>query len=122
MWPMIAATLGSAAIGALSGAQQRKAQQEQNQAQADIAAAQTQYSPWTNIKPQAAQMQTVTGSPLGGAAQGALSGAMFAQGMKNQDAAKSNPEADAMEKLRQEQMKNNFQNSNLQMPGSILNR
>jgi hypothetical protein len=123
-WVTVGIAGGTALLGALSAANQRKAQQQQNQAQADISAAQTQYSPWTGVKPQAAQMQAVTGDPLGGAAQGALSGAMFAQGMKNQDAnrPKVNPEQDAMEKMKQEQMKNSFSNSGMQMPNSILNR
>lgn len=44
-----------------------------------MAAAQTEYSPWTGIKPGTPQMQAVTGSALGGAEQGALSGAMFSK-------------------------------------------
>lgn len=67
----------TAAVGAVQGNQQRRAQQQQNQQQTDIAAAQTQYSPWTGIKPQGVQFNPVTGSALGGAAQGALAGAMY---------------------------------------------
>jgi hypothetical protein len=66
-------------VGAVQGAQQRKAQQDANQQQANISAAQTEFSPWTKIQPQAANLQPVTSSALGGAAQGALAGAMYSK-------------------------------------------
>lgn len=79
----LTATAGMAALGAYNADQQRKAQQKQNQLSADITAAQTQYSPWTKITPQAFQGQAPTGNAVAGAAEGALGGAMF--GMKLQD-------------------------------------
>jgi len=74
--------VGAAAIGAVTAAQQRKAQQQANQQSSDVNAAQTQFSPWTGIKPQAFAPQAVTANALGGAVQGGLGGAMFAQGQK----------------------------------------
>jgi len=73
-----AAIAGSAVLGAVQGQQQRQAQQRANQQSADISAAQMQYSPWTKIAPQTAQVTPVTGSMLGGAEKGALTGAMYA--------------------------------------------
>lgn len=66
------------AIGAVQGAQQRKAQQEANQQNANLNAAQMEYSPWTGVKPGVATAAPVTASAFGGAEKGALSGAMFA--------------------------------------------
>jgi hypothetical protein len=76
-WPVVAAM---AAMGAIQGEQQRKAQQQANRQQAEVAAAQTEYSPWTGIKPQGVNFSPVTSSAMGGAAQGALSGAMMGKG------------------------------------------
>jgi len=77
--------LAVAAVSAVQGEAQRAAQQRQNQKQADISAAQTQYSPWTHLGASTPQMQAPTPSALGGAAQGALAGAMYSQQSKNND-------------------------------------
>lgn len=69
--------LALAAVGAAQGAAQRQAQQKVNQAQADISAAETRYSPWTGIKPQGVQLQAPTTSGFQGAVQGGLSGLMY---------------------------------------------
>lgn len=90
MWPAIAAM---AAIGALQGAQQRKAQQQANQQSANITAAQTEFSPWTKISPQGFQATPITGNAFGGALQGGLSGAMFAQANKSQAPSGGDPNA-----------------------------
>lgn len=76
-----------AALGAVQGNQQRQAQAKANQQNADISAAQTQYSPWTNIKPQGVQMGALGGGALGGAEQGALAGAMYSKALGGQKAA-----------------------------------
>lgn len=73
----VGVAVGTTALGAVQGAQQRKAQQRANQQSADISAAQEEFSPWTGQKPQEAKIGAVTGSPLQGAVQGALTGAMF---------------------------------------------
>ena len=93
--------VGAAAIGAVTAAQQRKAQQQANQQSSDVNAAQTQFSPWTGIKPQAFAPQAVTANALGGAVQGGLGGAMFAQGQKKSDAELSN--LNAQTKMMQQQ-------------------
>ena len=59
--------------------EQRKAQERANRQQTEIAAAQTQFSPWTGIKPSTPQLGAVTASGAGGALQGGLAGAMFGQ-------------------------------------------
>lgn len=71
-WIMV----GTAAIGAIQGAQQAKAQRKANQQNADMAAAQTEFSPWTGAKPGQAEMGAITTSALEGGVQGAMTGAM----------------------------------------------
>ena len=73
MWPAIAL----AGLGAIQGGQQAAAQRDANKQQAQMAAAQTEFSPWTGAGPGKANLQAVTGSPLAGAVQGGLSGAMY---------------------------------------------
>jgi hypothetical protein len=73
MWPAIAL----AGLGAIQGQQQADAQRQANKQQADMAAAQTEFSPWTGAGPGKAKLGAVTGSPLAGAVQGGLSGAMY---------------------------------------------
>lgn len=65
-------------LGALQGSIQANAQKNAQKRQADLAAAQTQYSPWTGISPQQFQPQAVdaTGSMLTGALGGGLAGYM----------------------------------------------
>jgi hypothetical protein len=72
-------------VGALQGAANRKAQQNANEQQANISAAQMEYSPWTKMAPQSFTPQAVKESGFGGAAQGALGGAMFSQANKKAD-------------------------------------
>ena len=84
-WVVAGTAAGTALLGAYQGEQQRKAQVAANNQQAQMAAAQTQYSPWTGMGAGQANLSPVTGSALGGAIQGGLSGAMFAQGMKKGD-------------------------------------
>ena len=79
--------LATAAIGAVQGDAQRRAQQNANQQAANVSAAQTEFSPWTHITPQGFAPQAPTTSGFGGAAQGALSGVMFGQQMKQNDLA-----------------------------------
>jgi hypothetical protein len=81
-WVVSGVAVGSAVIGAYSQEEQRKAQVAANKQQAEMAAAQTQYSPWTGMGSGQANMQPVTGNALSGALQGGLSGAMFGQGLK----------------------------------------
>lgn len=74
-------------IGALTGMEQARAQRKAQQQQAQISAAQTQYSPWTGIKPQQYTPQPVESgleSGLKGGIAGGLSGYM--QGLKMQKA------------------------------------
>ena len=71
--------VGMAAVGAVQGAEQRSAQKKANKAQADAAAAQTEFSPWTKAGPGQLNQQAVTGSALGGAVQGGLAGAMYSK-------------------------------------------
>lgn len=99
---MIAATLGSAALGAHSANQQRKSQERANQQQGAISAAQQEMSPWTGVKAQEYNPQAVTGDPLSGAIQGGVSGAMAGYGVKKgmaEDAAL----ADAAKKSQEEE-------------------
>lgn len=58
---------------------QRKAQQDANQKNAQINAAQMEYSPWTGVKPGEVQMQATPNTALASGLQGGLSGAMFAK-------------------------------------------
>jgi len=69
--------VGMTAVGAVTAANSRKAAQEQNQKQAEMAAAQTQYSAWTGAAPGEFTPQAVPGGALQGAATGALSGMMY---------------------------------------------
>jgi len=71
--------------GALSAHQANKSRQAQadaNNQSAQISAAQQEFSPWTGITPQAVQTSPLGTDAIGGAAQGALSGAMFANANK----------------------------------------
>lgn len=94
MWP----TLALAALGAIQGEGQRRSQERANKQQANISAAQTEFSPWTGLTPQAFTPQAEGAGALGGAVQGGLSGAMFSQGLDKADAeaARLKAEADAM--------------------------
>lgn len=85
-WVVSGAAAATAVVGAYSADQQRKAQQDANKQQAEMAAAQTQYSPWTGMQTGQANLQPVTASALQGGLQGGLSGAMFGQGMKTSQA------------------------------------
>jgi hypothetical protein len=87
-WAVTAVAAGTAILGAVNADAQRKAQQKANQQSADISAAQMEYSPWTHVNPQAAQVTPVTGNALGGALEGGLGGAMFASAMKKNAAEK----------------------------------
>ena len=60
------------------------AKQRQQEVQGKIQAAQTQYSPWTNIQPQGMTAQKIDqgGEMLGGAFSGGLAGLMMQQKMK----------------------------------------
>lgn len=75
MWPL----LGMALLGAVQGDQQRRAQENANKQNANISAAQTEYSPWTHLGASTPQIQAPGkgASALAGLAQGALSGAMY---------------------------------------------
>jgi len=68
-----------AGLGVLQANQQRKAAQKQNEQQANMSAAQMEYSPWTGVTPSTPQMTAVPGggAEVMGAAQGALSGYMM---------------------------------------------
>jgi len=79
--------VGMAAVGAVQGAEQRSAQKKANKAQADAAAAQTQFSPWTKAGPGKLDQKPVTASALGGAVQGGLTGAMYGKKNPAEDAA-----------------------------------
>jgi hypothetical protein len=94
-WVVVGVAGTTAAVGAVTAAQQRKAQQQANQKNAEMAAAQMEYSPWTGIKPQSAEQQAVTASPMAGAIQGGLSGAMFGTSLKKGMAENDKLAADA---------------------------
>lgn len=79
-WIVAGTAIGSAVLGAAQGQQKRKAEQEANQANAQITAAQTQYSPWTGMAPQKFEATPIADSALGGAVVGGYGG--LAQGMK----------------------------------------
>lgn len=83
---MIPLMLGMAALGALQGSMQAKAQQRANKQNADISAAQTQYSPWTGLGASTPEIKAAdpTGAALSGGIGGGLSGYM--QGLSNQAA------------------------------------
>lgn len=99
-WFVAGTTAATAVVGAYSADQQRKAQQDANKQQSEMAAAQTQYSPWTGMQTGQANLQPVTASALQGGLQGGLSGAMFGQGMKTSQAeqAKLAAETEALNK------------------------
>lgn len=78
-WAGTAIAVGSATVGAINANQQRKAQQKANQANANISAAQTQYSPWTGAAISSPKFEATPDNTFGAAAQGALGGAMFAK-------------------------------------------
>lgn len=80
---VLASTLGAAGVGLISGKMSADAKQRQQQTQGEIQAAQTRYSPWTNIQPQGMQAQNIDqgGSMLGGAVNGGLAGLMTAKQM-----------------------------------------
>ncbi len=101
---MVTAVVGTGLLGAYTASEQRRAardaQEEQNRRSSAISAAQTQYSPWTHINPQAADTKALpTGvSDLGGALQGAEAGYLTGQSMKqrNLDQAKTQAQIDAL--------------------------
>jgi hypothetical protein len=69
--------LGMAGLGLLQGKQAQDQQKKQNKLNAELSAAEQQYSPWSGIKPSSAQLQAVDQSaPLTGAIGGAFSGYM----------------------------------------------
>lgn len=70
---------GMAAMGVVNAQMAAKAKAKENQKNAEISAAETQYSPWTGIQPTKFQYQdpNATGNSIAQGAQGALSGAMF---------------------------------------------
>lgn len=78
-WIASGVAAGTAVLGAVNAGEQRKSQQRANQAQGEISGAQMAMSPWTKMAPQQANLTPVTASPVGGFAQGALGGAMFAK-------------------------------------------
>jgi hypothetical protein len=97
----IGVTVGTTALGAVQANQNRKAQQKANQQQADISAAQTQYSPWTGIKGGTPDIKATPDNTAGIIGQGALSGVMFGEKMSRKgigedpDFADENFKADA---------------------------
>lgn len=107
-WVVAGVAGGTAVLGALNAANQRKAQQRQNQQSADVSAAQTQFSPWTHIQPQGFQPQAITANPMSGAVQGGLGGAMFGmqlkKGMAEDEAAKALAAKTAAEEERKKQL------------------
>lgn len=66
--------LAGAAIGAIQGESKRKAEEQQNLAEAE----KTRYSPWTGMH---GQIKKSGANWMGGALQGGLTGAMLGQGM-----------------------------------------
>lgn len=71
MWNFIIPA-AMAGVGYLEGKRKQDQQERWNRAQAEV----TRYSPWTGIK---GDLSPVTASPLGGAMQGGLTGAMMYQ-------------------------------------------
>lgn len=115
----VTAVVGSAALGAYQAEEQRKAQAAANRANAEMAAAQTQYSPWTGMATGQADLKPVSGDALGGAAQGALGGAMFAQGMKKSAAEQNKLNAQADQIRMQNQMPETDLMMGQEMPTSM---
>jgi len=85
-WIPVATMIASAALSAHQANKQRQAQADANQQSANISAGQAEFSPWTGANPQAVQTSPLGTDALGGAVQGGLAGAMFANGMKKSDA------------------------------------
>lgn len=75
--------VGTTALGAVQANQNRIAQQRANQQNANISAAQTQYSPWTGIKGSAPNIQATPDNTASTLAQGALGSTMFGVNLKN---------------------------------------
>lgn len=94
-WAIAGTAAGTALLGAVNASQQRNAQRKQNQMQADQAAAQMEFSPWTGVKPGTPQMQTETANPVGSALQGGLGGAMYAMANKDKLQPASSPMTDS---------------------------
>lgn len=100
-WVIAGTAIGTAALGAINASQQRKAQQQANETNANMSAAQMQYSPWTGVKPSTPQMGAVTDNVMGGALQGGLGGAMFGSALQKnlgESAAKKSAAGDELEK------------------------
>ena len=76
-WPLVAAMVASAAIGASKEKKLREAQERQLKMQKEMEAAKARYSPWTGFSPDTSSMQTPTADPAMGALQGAAAGAQF---------------------------------------------
>ena len=82
--------LATMAVSALQQNQEaqakRKAQDQANRQQVGINAAQTQFSPWTNINPQAITSAPASADPtsatISGGLQGGLAGAMYSAANK----------------------------------------
>lgn len=85
-WIIAGTAAGSAVLGAAQASQQRKAAAQTNAANANLAAAQTRFSPWTGMAGKY-EAQPLGNTPLAGAAQGGLAGAIQGQGIKNSMAA-----------------------------------
>ncbi len=85
--PLIAAGAGMLTQG-MQAQQQKKALEDQNRKEAELAAIQTMYSPWLKVSTpnyKSAEGINPMVAGLGGAIQGGLGGAMFAQQFKNKD-------------------------------------
>lgn len=76
-WPLVAAMVASAAIGASKEKKLREAQERQLKMQKQMEAAKARYSPWTGFSPDTGSMQVATADPAMGALQGAAAGAQF---------------------------------------------
>lgn len=95
-WVAVGIAGTTAAVGAVNAGAQRKAQQKANEQNANIAAAQQEFSPWTGMKPASPVMGSNYGpGALGGAVQGGLGGAMFGQQLKSAAAGASPAETPA---------------------------
>lgn len=77
-WIVAGVAAASAVMGAVNQGNQARAQKKANETNANMAAAEQQYSPWTGMKASAPPVNPISASPVGGAMQGGLSGAMFA--------------------------------------------
>lgn len=79
--------VGGGLLGAYQGQQGAKAQAKANQANLLQQAALTEFSPWTKVTPQAANIQAVNPTAgLTGALEGGLGGLMQAQKIKDANA------------------------------------